>query len=313
MGIIGKRLRRGAVAIVGLIAVGPCLQSCFTGVEGTGKVTLSKKEITAVAPTAEELYLSDIIPSPLKDWPAGKAFRIADEKFRLIVEGATSNSLMPGDTIFYRNAESRHSAGGGERTLLIFDSAVGEIGYPMEKSLQTAMDGVSTADLPMLIDLRLVEAVREKLTGKTFWTKTALWYDDSLKYLKGKKFDEVRITDVGPGSSFFPFLISFSDTGGRRGNLLMNLGSSGNDSRGFGKLFSLSDPYRNYKHISKENWEAIQKEQLRLGMTKEESRLSRGNPSDVNTGHDYSTAMEIWFYPDGTYLQFADGLLVNYK
>ena len=291
-----------------------CMVSCFTGVEGTSKINLSKKDIVASAPTAEDRLLADVSSSPLRDWNQGKTFKVADEKFLLIVERSASRHLKLGDTIVYDHASIRSAPDGGEVTLIVFKDREGDaINYVIEKPLEEALVKFRASEMPMLVDLELVNTVRALLRGKKLWTRTALWYDDATHDKRGRKFTAVTIDDVVPGSAFFPLRIEFSDVNGDRGALLMNIGSSGNESRNFGKLFSLSDPRQQYKGISTENWAAIQSEELRLGMTKEECRLSRGNPIDVNTGHNYSNAVEIWYYQDGSYAQFVDGLLVAFK
>lgn len=298
------------LAGIGLVV---SLSGCFTGVEGTSKINLSKKDILAAAPTGEDRLLSDVSPSLLKDWKSGKQFQIADERLALVVENPKGLSLNAGDIIVFKRSEVRWGAGGGERTLLIFGTELGEIGLPVEKSIDDAMATLSVAEIPMLIDLAMVEEVRNILKGKRVWTRSALWYNDTLDYKKGKKFVPVIIKDVTPGNLFFPLLVKFKADDAETGNFFMNAGNSGNESRNFSKLFSLTDPKLNYKNISERNWKAIQGEDLIIGMTKEESKLSKGNPSEVDMGHNYSNAVEIWSYPDGGWLQFVDGLLVRYK
>ena len=48
-------------------------------------------------------------------------------------------------------------------------------------------------------------------------------------------------------------------------------------------------------------------------MTKEECKLSLGNPTDVNSGHDWNSTIDFWQYPNGSYLRFQDGLLVSFR
>lgn len=294
-------------------ALMPAFQSCFTGVEGTGKINLSKKDISVTAPTQEEKYLSDISFPVVGEWRPGLPFFVSDDKLRLLVENPANVSLQAGDTLYFSEVQARMGADGGETSNFIFEKNGANIFYPVEKPLKDTRNSLTASDLAMLIDLDMVEKVKAKLLGRTLWTKSALWYDDNMKYQKGSKFAKVTVVDVLPGNSFFPLMVAFRDDDGRNGRLLMNFGTSGNESRSFSRLFFLNDPRSNYKHISDENWSAIQAEQLRPGMTKEEVRLSRGNPSDVNTGHDYSNTLEIWYYPDGSFVRFIDGLVVNYK
>ena len=93
----------------------------------------------------------------------------------------------------------------------------------------------------------------------------------------------------------------------------MNIGSSGVESRTFRNLFYLSDPKLKYPDILPSTWEAIQNGRLVKGMTKDECKLSVGNPSDVNSGHDWNSTLDVWQYPNGTYLQFQDGVLVGFR
>lgn len=289
------------------------LSGCFTGVEGTSKINLSKKDIIATAPTREELYLADISLAPMAQWEKGKRFLVADDKFKLVAEGTGATYLRQGDVVTFDMARSSAGLGGGERTILYFDTPRGGVSYGIDRETSYAMLNVTSAEVPMLIDMEMVENVRRKLVGDKLWTKTALWYGDTMQYVKGRKFVPVTVTAVEPGNAFFPLLVSFTDVRGNKGSLLMNVGNSGNESRNFAKLFSLSDPKNVYKNISQENWDAICLEEVRLGMTKEEVKLSKGNPKDIDTGHNYSNTMEIWYYPDGSYLRFVDGLLVGGK
>lgn len=306
-------MTRKLTAIGAFLVLTGVLQSCFTGVEGTSKISLSKKEMTAVAPTQEDLFLADIVPSQLKDWKRGMPFLVTDDKFRLIIENYGGARVSEGDTVRFQSAESRYGADGSEQTVLLFEESGNHFAYIIEKDPQSSSEQFKASDIPMLISLDVVEAANSKMQGKKFWTRTALWYGDSTEYIKGRKFVAVNVDEVGPGNAFFPLFVKFHDEEGKEGRLLMNIGSAGNDSRNFGKLFSLTDPRNNYKNLTEENWRAIQAEDVRLGMTKEECRLSRGNPSDVDLGHNYSNAMEIWYYPNGSYLRFVDGLLVSFK
>ena len=286
---------------------------CFTGVEGTSKINLSKKDKIAVAPTEEDLFLTDISLPVLKQWQTGKRFLVSDDKFRLIIDGPGINSVNEGDTITYLNSRQGRNASNEEVTEIWFQKGNLEFGYKIEKSMEDALDNITISDIPLLIDLDVVDQVNKTLKGLRLWTKKAAWFNDSLQYFKGRKFIEVTVLDVLPGNSFSPVRIKFADQEGTQGQYFVNLGSKPGEIGNFGKLFSLDNPKNSFKHISPDMWSAIQREELRVGMTKEECRLSKGNPSDLETGHNYSNAMEIWFYSDGSYLRFIDGLLVSFK
>lgn len=289
------------------------LTGCFTGVEGTSPINLSKRDIAATAPSDEDLLLADVSPLKLKDWSKGKAFLISDDRFKLIVENPEGASIGIGDTVFFAGVRAVGAPGGGERSSLDFTASGKPLSFVVERPLSVASEEITVADVPMLVDLDLVTAVDLRLRGRRLWTKSTFWYDDSLVSLRGRKFIPVEIDRVVPGNAFFPVAVCFSAGDGSHGRFLMSVGAGGNDSRNFSRLFSLSDPIKVYKGISEDNWKAIQNEELRIGMTKEEAKLSRGNPVDVDTGHNYSNAMEIWSYPDGTLLRFVDGLLVSFS
>lgn len=294
-----------------LISIG--FHSCFTGVEGTKKITLSKKELSSVAPTEEERYLSDIFYKKVGEWKAGHEFQITDDKFNIVVDLNSNSELKSGDIISFLRVEERLSPDGNNKSAIIFSKDGKEYRLNLEKSLSEISYNLNASNLPMMIDLEIVNSIKDRLQGKKLWTRTPLWYGDSMKYKKGKKFIPIIITSVEPGDSFFPVKINFTEENGEIYSLLMNVGGSNNETRNFAKLFFLKDPRRQYKNISDENWTAIQEGQIRLGMTKEECRLSLGNPSDTNIGHDYSRALELWSYPDGTFVQFSDDIVVNFR
>lgn len=288
------------------------LTACFTGVEGTGKISINKKESEMLKTEENNSLISDITSSLLKDWQIGKKFIVTDSKINVLLKSEVL--IQPGDTLLFDRIQKSTGADGEERVDLIFSKGNTPLIYSTEKKENDALNSLSSSDIPMLVDASVIKKVEERLLGKNVWTRTLNWYDaEGVNLKKGKKFQKVTISEVKSGNSFFPIFISFIDDNGETGSLYLNLGNSPNDSRSFGRLFSVTDPRHNYRHISEENWKAIQTEQLRKGMTKEEARLSLGNPSEVDSGHDYSTVMEIWSYPSGRYLRFIDGLLVDFK
>lgn len=289
------------------------LNGCFTGVEGTKKITLSKKELSSVAPTDEELYLESVAYPPVGEWEKGKRFEVTDEKLNVMLSFTGNIDLKKGDIIEYVGIEERVSPDGHNKSDLIFSSGNQTFRLPVEKTYSETLREYYSSQLPMIIDLSVIDNLRRRLVGKKFWTRTPLWYDSDMKYKTGRKFVPIEITAVEAGDTFFPAKIKFKDNLGETSYLMMNIGSGGNETRSFAKLFLLSDPRKQNKGISEQNWEAIQKGEVKLGMTKEECRLSLGNPTDTNVGHDYSRTLEIWNYPDGTYVHFVDDIVVKFR
>ena len=50
------------------------LTSCFTGVEGTNKINLSRQDKKNLAPSPEDTFLADVKGLPLARWEPGKEF-----------------------------------------------------------------------------------------------------------------------------------------------------------------------------------------------------------------------------------------------
>ncbi|MDE6443494.1 MAG: hypothetical protein K2K64_03600, partial [Muribaculaceae bacterium] len=141
----------------------------------------------------------------------------------------------------------------------------------------------------------------------------ALWYDMDGNRLAGRKFVPVTVRQVLPGSMVFPIKAVFEDEEGDKAYVLLNFGNSGTDSRSFSHIFSLDDIRKKFPGITDEVWSLICREKIKAGMTKDECRLSLGNPTEVSAGHDYSQTLDLWHYPDGTVLWFEDGLLSRFR
>lgn len=286
------------------------LSSCFTGVESTKKITMSKDDRRLQTPSPEESLLADIIAEPLSEWKSGKKFLATDTKINLILDAAPDNAeIARGDTLRFVRSESLTAPDGMQAAVVIFDAGNASYRLLTGQSVNQ-MDSYSSRQIPLLIDLDMIEGTRQILIGKQCWILSSLWKNALGLPIKGRKFVPVTITDVLPGDSSFPLKVVFSDMNGCSAWVPMNYNDTGISTRKFASLFSLTDIKEKYPHISPENWALIQEGRVAAGMTKEECRLSLGNPSDVNAGHDYSRTLEIWKYPDGSYLQFADGLLL---
>ncbi|MDE6409415.1 MAG: hypothetical protein K2K81_04125, partial [Muribaculaceae bacterium] len=176
-----------------------------------------------------------------------------------------------------------------------------------------ALENLSSLDIPMLIDLDLVDEYRKKLEGMKVWTRSQLWYDEAGEKKPGHKFIPVTITKVFPGDMLFNLHLKIKEESGAESTLYMNPTNRGLESRTFASLFFMSDPKTRYPSIQPEVWENICNGKVTIGMTKEECKLSLGNPDDVNTGHDWNQTIEIWNYKNGSFLQFQDGLLTRFR
>ena len=180
-------------------------------------------------------------------------------------------------------------------------------------STDEAASRINTMNVPMIIDLEIVKKVGDRLIGKTFWTKSALWYDMEGEKINGRKFVPVKIEDIKAGDMVFPFKIFVSDENGKNAILYMNLINSGMESRTFPAVFFVNDPKLKYPAISQEVWDLITRGLVAEGMTKEECKLSLGTPDDVNSGHDWNQTIDLWRYDNGMYLRFQDGILTSFR
>ncbi|MDE6006843.1 MAG: hypothetical protein K2G67_04750 [Muribaculaceae bacterium] len=291
--------------------------SCSTGIEGTKTIKMTRAEKRENRPTPEDLLMADLVPQHLADWNIGKTFTIVDEKARLVLspEMPMPDSVS-GIKLRYAGVESRPTPDGKEETLILFFDVRNAIRYATGRAPGIATESISAVDIPMIVDDDLVESAAKLLVGKNLWTRTALWYDNEGNPIEGRKYVPVSVSAVRPGNAFFPFIIDFYDENGNAASLFMNIKNEagiGAESRTFPALFSLADPKISYPTISPEVWELITKGEVRIGMTKEECKLSLGNPSEVDAGHNWNNLVDIWKYKDGTFLYFEDGRLSNFR
>lgn len=286
------------------------LSSCFTGIESTGKIKMSKEEKKSLEPKAEELYMSDISSIPNNAWLPGKLFYVADSKVSHLLDSEHNSLLERGDTIEYQESVCQIAPNGENNITLIFKKGNENFIYSSGKN-SVSKDTIYSDKIPGLIDLEMIKRAENRLYGKSFWTLSTLWEDAQGKRVDGRKYAEVRIADVKPGTMIYPLKVKFNDNSGREGYFMLNFGNSANESHSFANMFVLSNPRKNYSNISDDNWEAICVGKVLIGMTKDEVKLAKGNPEDVVTGHDYSKAMLLWKYKNGDVLYFEDGILTG--
>lgn len=294
------------------------LPSCFTGIESTKKISLSREDKKLTNPTPEELFMAQLKAEPLKEWANGKRFIASDDKALLAIVPQSGIIPIPPDSIKgkileFAGVEPKMNASGNLNVALLFSDGIYTYSYDTGKEFDYAMENLFSDQIPMLIDEDMVTQARRLLVGNKFFTRSSLWYDDKGNRIDGQKFVEVTVTDVQPGNLVFPLNLAIRTKDGNSAHMFMNFGNAGNESRGFNNLFSLSDIKKHYPHINAETWDFISNEKVKEGMTKEECRLALGNPSDASSGHDYSQTLDIWSYENGKVLWFEDGRLVKIR
>lgn len=304
------------------------LGGCFTGIESTRPVSLTKQEKHDVAPSEEQLLMARISPSRLSDWPIGKAFIVADSRLSLLMahgcppgkggEGVSSQEedgtdIASGDTLLYSGTTELAMPDNSIHTALLFKTTDGRLLMMDSKRGWGESKDVRSDQLPLLYDLEMVREADSLLTGRTLWARSPLAYSPDGERLTVRKFQPLVVSGVSAGDNRFPLRVKATDASGMRLEYFLDFNDSSSESRPLEKIFLLTDPRKRHAGISEENWQAICNNTVLAGMTKEECRLALGNPSDADVGRNYSSTIELWQYPDGTYLKFVDGLLSSFR
>lgn len=296
------------------------LTSCFTGVEGTQTIRMSRKETKIAAPTPEEMFLSDIVTGvPLGEWKEGRRFYVSDDKIALLLLQRSltddiSRQPHKGDILTFRGTEQEKHPDGSTTIVLCLEEDSSVYLYDTGRSAEEAFREYNTLQPEALIDMETINRLDKRLHDRTFWTRSSLWYDRDDEDFRGRKYVTVTVTAVTPGNMVFPVKITFRDESGTEGNYYMNLGDEKiSTSRSFASLFYLEDLRKHYPQIDEEVWRLIQNGQVKEGMTKQECRLALGAPIDSESSRDYTSLRDYWKYDGGRYLVFENGLLVEFR
>lgn len=279
---------------------------------------MNKEEIKQMAKTEEQVLASGIKGIPLGEWQSGKEFlAMTDRTFYIFDPSVASlndgDEDLTGKILKFSHTETRLTPDLREECIIVFSDGHRAYRYPTGKSPEEAMKTLDSSKLPLISDLRLIEEWKEKIKGKTLWTRSNLWYDERGQRIDGLRFSEISVTDVIPSTGDFPMKIKIQTPEGHIAYMNMNYTADLPDSRNFAALFFLSNPRSRYPQIIDSNWELIKRGRVAQGMTKEECRLSLGNPDELFSGHSTSSLQDIWQYSNGTYLMFTDGLLTTYR
>lgn len=293
--------------------------ACNTGIESTKKITPTRADRQLLQPVREDNLTDSIVPESLDSWNVGKRFMLTDSKASLLYEVQDAEGRrLHGDSldnivVSFDGVESQPTPAGGNIGVIRFrHNPTGMIlRYPSRRDFKD-IGTMVWSDFPMLIDLDMVDRFSYVLKGRRLWTRTGLWYDNNGNLLRGAKFIPVTVDDVIAGDTAFPLTVIFND-GTRTASIPMNMpDAKGNHgSRQFSSLFSLSDPKDRHPDILPEIWDLICHGKVTAGMTKEEVKLSIGNPKEVERGHNWDSLVDYWKYADGTYLLFIDDKLVD--
>lgn len=301
-----------------LIFLTAIITSCSTGIESTKKIRMSKEDMRMMTKTEEQTFATEVKGIPLSEWEQGKPFIAMSERAIYIFEpsglsNGSENENIEGKTLRFERAESKMTPGLNEECILIFSDGSNTFRYDTGKSIDVAFKEIDSSRIPLLSDPAITDKWREKIKGRKLWTRNNLWYDASGTRVSGYRFAEVIVEDILPSTGDFPAKVKIRTKDGETAFIHMNYTSDLSDSRSFPSVFFLSDPKSKYPHISDEHWNLIQRGKVCAGMTKEECRLSLGNPDEINAGHNADETVDFWQYNNGAYLLFTDGLLIRFR
>ncbi len=282
------------------------LSGCFTGIESTPKITARDVKRQHATVTPEMTYARDVTGDPVASWTAGKQFIVTEGKISFALTPVDiADRLNPGDTITYIGTRRVPSMTDVDDSLLMFLTARGDtLNYRLQETPGQLAER-PTLEIPFTIEASLVDKASSLLAGNDYYITTPVWFNDSGDNITGRKLIKVHIDRVIPGDSRYPLIIEFTDVDGNRSRVYMSVGTGRRSTRNFDTLFSLTDPRLRYKDIKDDVWECITRSTVKPEMTREECRLSLGNPRDVVRGH----YLERWTYDNGVSLIFDDGYL----
>ena len=297
------------------------LAGCFTGVEGTKKVT--DKDVAKVlqqpsgggtesGQQALQLARTDSVAS----WRVGKRFYVCDDQARLMflpsAEYSSDTLRLGGKYVSYAGYTTGSLLDNNSLVTLEFTDGVHTYRYRTGKEVADLHPGYG---IPFFIEEDLVECARQQLEGKQFYIKTRIWYTPDSGVMKdGRQFIPVKILQVEPGNKVYALKVTFeAQDNGERAMMWVADDTKALRQRSFDALFSVADVRKNYPHITSDVWNRIVHGTVQEDMTKEECQLSLGAPKSINRLPDQNGLREYWYYDGGVYLYFEDGLLKTYR
>lgn len=294
----------------------PAFTGCFTGIESTPAITDNDLRRQNIRSTPEDSYLDDIehAVSAADNLSAGKRFFVTDPKIRLVLDpSASSADIRAGDTLRLSDISEATSVDGRKvADIRLADRTGAVFAYRTALSPDDLLRA-RRADIPFTVDLDLVEAVRGKMAGQTYFITTSTRYDLNDQIFNGRRFVPVTIDAVEPGSAYYPIRLTLTDDRGAKFRLYMSVGSTISMPRKFASMFSLTDPHTRHPAITDANWALIIEGRVAQGMTRDECRLAMGTPANIDRQTGYSVLREIWTYDGGRFLVFDDGILETFR
>lgn len=292
---------------------------CFTGVEGTKRISeneVRRQQAANISP--EQIFLSDIRPTPPAQWKPGRRLKVTDERISLIFTPVSDDAAgLEGSVLEFRGFEPARSLTGDDATDMCLSDKRGRRYYYRLGSELPAIDTLSSLAVPFTVDMELIERVDSAMRGQNYYVSTPLWLDprSHSRIDGGLRHVKVRIDSVGTGNANYPAAVYFTAKEGPEGQhmLYMTLGNSRAATRNFDTQFSFRNPRERFPEIRDDVWELITRSRIREGMTRDECRLALGNPHRLEQIPTYGGMVERWHYSDGVFLVFEDGFLTRFR
>jgi hypothetical protein len=263
---------------------------------------------------------------PVNNWPQFKYISISEWQGKRVI-------YLPRPASLRKFGYQAFSGGSGQFGCPTYEEAAGKIGTVMavemgqfpkvvigiEGSSRRYVGTIYLETLDGVAFLDEIDQARKELIGKTLWILSSdiETYDEtSEKYgsVKVRKFSPVKVTDVVVGwRNEEPIRLILKSENGDEGFLDVNISGTNGSKRLVGythidKRFSLVDPKRAYPW-PKPIWDAIQDEKVALGMTKEQVRMSWGEPKSISQTVTAAGKSEQWVFGSGAYVYFTGGFV----
>ncbi len=291
------------------------LQSCFTGIESTPRITDSEVRSAGAVPTPEEVFGQQIVAEPPAGWLPGKQWMVDDARISLAFTPASHGAdSLPGQIIRLVAVDSVTSLTGKYEVEIELADDAGHRYYYRPGISPADLRGRRSLDIPFTVELSAVALADSLMRGRRYYIETPDWYDAGGHQYKGLRHVAADIRRVEPGTSRFPIRVAFSTDGDAAEYfVLLTYGDSRAATRNFNRVFRFDDPRADYPRIKPEIWDKIIHSSVAPGMTRDECRLALGAPLTISHAANQAAQYERWIYGEGIYLIFEDGILTQYR
>lgn len=298
----------------------------------------SKTKKEEQKPDTRSAFAKEFDYLPMVDWKKGMRFmavrgQFNDKKFSLIrydrdviVAPKLTIDDFEGKIFVFDRVEDRQFIYSGK-----LESTWGCVVFRLDTSLfefvyhKGSIEQLRVLDaeliIPDLVWVDEIDEVRERLVGQKIFLLTDQWFRDEADRevrVDGQKYISAKVTNVGYGSQRCPIKIVFQTTDGNESHISVSISHvngmmhvNNRLTKDFDSVFSLTDPKKNHPNISTSTWALIQSGKVKVGMTKQECRLSWGEPLDINSTASGASIKEQWVYGSSSYLYFTNNRLTS--